>query len=290
MLTHGPTRANAIALTLSTLLGLGALAGCSGSGGGPAPAATTAPASQSGSPAQPSSVASAGLAQGAPIPATQVGKSAPALLSGAQAALRDGHSVHIDITDRSSQGSITYSDDAAASGGRQVITIDGAGHVTILFVAGVGYVQADAGGLVDLFEVPQSQADKFADQWIALKSGEKLGASSYDDVTAGITLASVASELQLTGTPSLSAPTSVGGQRVVGVQASMPASAQLPAAARDVLYMTDNSLLRPVLSEVTNAGGYEYRMSFSQWGEAVNLTAPANAIPASSLTQSTSIA
>jgi hypothetical protein len=286
MLTHGPTRANAIALTLSALLGLGALAGCSGSGGGPAPAATTAPASQSGSPAQPS----AGLAQGAPTPATQVGKSAPALLSGAQAALRDGRSVHIDITDRSSQGSITYSDDAAASGGRQVITVDGAGHVTILFVAGVGYVQADAGGLADLFEVPQSQADKFADRWIALKSGDKLGASSYDDVTAGITLASVASELQLTGTPALSAPASIGGQRVVGVQAPMPASAKLPAAARDVLYMTDNSLLRPVLSEVTNAGGYEYRMSFSQWGEALNLSAPANAIPASSLTQSTSIA
>jgi hypothetical protein len=198
--------------------------------------------------------------------------------------------VHIDITDRSSQGSITYSDDAAASGGRQVITVDGAGHVTILFVAGVGYVQADAGGLADLFEVPQSQADKFADRWIALKSGDKLGASSYDDVTAGITLASVASELQLTGTPALSAPASVGGQRVVGVQAPMPASAKLPAAARDVLYMTDNSLLRPVLSEVTNAGGYEYRMSFSQWGEALNLSAPANAIPASSLTQSTSIA
>ncbi len=287
MLTHGPTRANAIALTLSTLLGLGALAGCSGSGGGPAPAATTAPASRSGSP---SAVSSAGLAQGAPTPANQVAKSAPALLSGARAALRDGRSVHIDITDRSSQGSITYSDDAAANGGQQVITVDGAGHATILFVAGVGYVQADAGGLVDLFQVPQSQADKFAGQWIALKSGEKLGASSYDDVTAGITLASVASELQLTGTPALSAPTSVGGQRVVGVQAPMPASAQLPAAARDVLYMTDNSLLRPVLSEVTNAGAYEYRMSFSQWGEALNLTAPANAIPASSVTQSTSIA
>ena len=135
-----------------------------------------------------------------------------------------------------------------------------------------------------------AQTIQFTAHDIALKSGEKLGASSYDDVTAGITLASVASELQLTGTPAPSAPTSIGGQRVVGVQAPMPASAQLPAAARDVLYMTDNSLLRPVLSEVTNAGGYEYRMSFTQWGEAVNLTAPANAVPASSLTQSTSIA
>jgi hypothetical protein len=31
--THGQTRAEAIALTISALLGLGALAGCTGSGG-----------------------------------------------------------------------------------------------------------------------------------------------------------------------------------------------------------------------------------------------------------------
>jgi hypothetical protein len=193
------------------------------------------------------------------------------------------------MTDNSPQSSLVYSDDATASGGRQVITIDRTGHATILFIAGVGYVQANANGLAAIFDVPQQLAGQFAGQWIALRPGEKLGLSTYDDVTAGITLPSVATELSPNGTPKLAAPGIVAGQRVVGVQVPLPAGQQLPATARDVLYITDNSLLRPVLSEVTNAGSYKYQMSFSHWGETLHLTAPANAVPASSVTPASSI-
>ena len=76
-------------------------------------------------------------------------------------------------------------------------------------------------------------------------------------------------------------PSTVYGQPVTGVEAPMPASAKLPASARNVLYATDNSLHRPVVLEVLDAGSYKYLMSFSQWGETVHLTAPANSIPAS---------
>jgi hypothetical protein len=183
-----------------------------------------------------------------------------------------------------------FSDDATANGGRQVITAGKTGHVTILFITGVGYVQADADGLGAFFDVPQAQAAQFADKWIALRPGEKLGLSTYDDVTAGITLSSVASELKPSAGPAtLAAPATIAGQRVVGVQAPLPASSQFPAGARDVLYMTDNSQLRPVLSEVTNAGSYKYQISFSHWGEALHLTAPAGAIPATSITPASSI-
>lgn len=292
MSTHRQTPANAITLTIAALLGLGALAGCSG-GGAASPAATgrasqTGPASHAGSSAGPSG-SSAGSASGAPAAASPAGKSAPVLLRDTLAALRAGGSVHVDLTDSSPHGSLVYSDDATASGGRQVITIDRTGRATILFIAGVGYVQANATGLAAIFDVPQQLADQFADQWIALRPGEKLGLSTYDDVTAGITLSSVATELGPNGTPTLAAPAIVAGQRVVGVQVPLPAGQQLPATARDVLYITDNSLLRPVLSEVTNAGSYKYQMSFSHWGETLHLTAPANAVPASSVTPASSI-
>ena len=285
MSTQRQTWTNAIALTISALLGLGALAGCSGSGTSSAAPTATSTASRAGSSGGPS----AGPASGAPALTAPVGKSAPALLSGTLGAVRAGGSVHVDITQSTSQSSLAYSDDATAGGGRQVITIDGAGHATILFIAGVGYVQADAEGLATLFELPQPLADQFAGQWIALRHGDKLGASTYDDVTAGITLSSVATELEPSGTPTLAAPATVAGQRVVGVQTRMPAASKLPAAARNVLYMTDNSLLRPVLSEVTNAGSYKYQVSFSHWGETLHLTAPANAVPASSVTPASSI-
>ena len=294
MSTHRQTQANAITLTIAALLGLGALAGCSGSGA--ASPAASGLASQTG-PASHASVAgpsgssgsSAGSASGAPAAASPAGKSAPVLLRDTLAALRAGGSVHVDMTYNSPQSSLVYSDDATASGGRQVITIDRTGHATILFIAGVGYVQANASGLAAIFDVPQQLAGQFADQWIALRPGEKLGLSTYDDVTAGITLSSVATELGQNGTPTLAAPAIVAGQRVVGVQVPLPAGQQLPATARDVLYITDNSLLRPVLSAVTNAGSFKYQMSFSHWGETLHLTAPANAVPASSVTPASSI-
>ena len=269
MSTRRQTRINATALTISALLGLGVLAGCSGSGSNSGP---TAPAASA-------------------APAAPAAKSAPALLHGALAALRSGGSVHVDISSSAPDGSIVYSDDATASGGRQIATVDKTGHVTSLFIAGVGYVQADATGLAGLFDVPQPQADEFAGQWIALRPGDKLGLSTYDDVVGGITLSSVASELEPSGgTTTLAAPATIAGQRVVAVQAPLPASDQFPATARDVLYMSDNSLLRPVRSEVTDAGSYKYQMSFSRWGETLHLTAPANTIPASSVTHASSIA
>jgi len=274
MSTHRQTRANAITLTISALLGLGALAGCTGNGSNSAAPAATGPASHTGSAS----------------PATPAAKSAPALLQGMLAALDSGGSVHVDISSTTSGGTVAFSDDATANGGRQIITVDKNAHVTILFIAGVGYVQADANGLATFFEVPQAEADQFAGQWIALRPGDKLGLSAYDDVTAGITLSSVATELKpSTGTATMAAPATIAGQRVLGVQVPLPTSSQLPAGARDMLYMTDNSLLRPVQSEITNAGSYKYQMSFSHWGEAVHLTAPANAIPSTSVTPVSSI-
>jgi hypothetical protein len=205
------------------------------------------------------------------------------------AALRSGGSVHVDIANSSPGGSVVFSDDATASGGRQVITYDNVGHATILLIAGVDYVQANAQALAGFFQLPQDQAKQAAGRWIALRPGDKLGASTYDDVTAGITVSSVADELTLSGALTPTAPATVNGQPVSGVQAPMPASDQLPAAARNVLYVTDNSLHRPVVLEVQGGGSYKYQMSFSQWGEALHLTAPANPVPASAITPATSL-
>ena len=60
----------------------------------------------------------------------------------------------------------------------------------------------------------------------------------------------------------------------------------MPATARAVLYVTDTAPVRPVLSEVTNAGSSDVQVYFSDWGETVHLTAPAHSVPASDVTSS----
>src|SRR5262249_30350836 len=158
-------------------------------------------------------------------------------------------SVHVDITVTLPGASIVQSDDATAGGGRQVMSIGQAAHATILFIAGVGYVKADAKGLNGFFGVPEPQAEQFAGQWIAVRRGEKLGQTTYGDLTAGITLSSVASELAPASTPKLAPPSTVNGQRVVAVQAPAQVSG-LASKATETLDVTDNSLLRPVLVKV----------------------------------------
>jgi hypothetical protein len=272
MRTRRQTRVNTITLTLTALLGLGALTGCSGSGSAP-PTATA-----SGGKA----ASSAGSSPGASPLAASVAKSAPALLHGALAALRSGGSVHIDITVTLPGASIVESDDATASGGRQIMSIGQAAHATILFIAGVGYVKADAKGLNGFFGVPQPQAEQFAGRWIALRRGDKLGQTTYDDLTAGITLSSVASELEPVSTPKLAPPTTINGQRVVAVQAPAKASG-VTSKATETLDVTDNSLLRPVRAKVVAGGSYSSQISFTHWGETLHLSAPSSAVPASSV-------
>ncbi len=259
MNAHRQARVNAITLTVSVLLGLGVLAGCTSGGSSAAP------------PAAPATSA-------APVSAM----SAARLQSAALAAVRAGGSVHVDITSHGPDGSVTYSDDATANGGRQVITFAVTGHATILLIDGVDYVQADAQALQGFFEASLAQAERAAGRWISLHPGEKLGASTYDDVTAGITLASVATELEVGRPLSKTAPATVAGQPVIGVQAPLPASDGLHGA-RMVLYVTDNPALRPVRYELVGGGSTRNEISFSRWGERLDLAAPANAIPASSL-------
>ena len=278
MSTIRPTRVNAVTLTLSALLGLGTLAGCGSTASSTALPSATAPVS----PSAPTISATASSA-----PATM---SASSLLSAALSSLRSAGSVHVDVTGALPGGSVTFSDDATATGGRQLVTFDGTGHATILLIGGVGYVQADAQTLAGFFDVPQAQAAQAAGQWISLQPGEKLGMSTYDDVTAGITLSSVAQEVQLTGPLTKTAPATVAGGPAIGVEATPPAADDMPAGAKMLLYITEHSPLRPVQSELVGGGSTKSETSFSQWGETLHLTAPANAVPASTITPVSSTA
>ena len=229
------TAASLAGLPLLGLLALPALlAGCTSAVPRPTAPASAPPATApaAASPAVPSSAPSS--AATAPSAGSAAG-SAAAVVAASLAALKGARAVHVTISSAVTNGTITYSDDAAPDGGRQYITLSTGGDVTILYVGGVGYVEGDEQGLVGFMELPVSQAQSLAGQWIAVHPGQGLGASSYADIVDGITLSSVASEIALAAPLTLTAPATVGGQRAVGVQGRAPASQQLPASARVTL-------------------------------------------------------
>jgi len=307
--TYWQARAAAVSLTTAALLGGGLLAGCGHSapaaqGGASivsaqttvsaAPSATsagsTATAEPSATPAGSTATAERSAAPvkstvaAAPSATKPAALSAPELLNATEAALQSAGSVHSDATITAAGGSaVQYTGDATPTGGRQVLTIGQAGQVTILLINGIGYVQGNVQGLEGFASgLPAQQAAQFAGQWIEIRPGQKLGSASFSDVTGGISLPSIASSIALSGTPSLLTPTTIGGQAVDGLQGTPSAADGVPAPATAALYVAQSTRL-PVLLRIQSPS-YTGQITFSDWHEPVNLTAPAVTIPATKVT------
>jgi hypothetical protein len=233
---------------LATLAGLGILAGCIGDAGG-------YPLS-----AQPPS----------------------AVLAAALASLTAAGTAHIDISTATPQGSLTSSGEATASGGWQVIKAGTGQRVVIMLINGVGYVAGNISGLQRFLQVPWREARSHGGQWLVVRPGQQVGEHSYSDITGGITLPAMASEVTPTGPLTLTAPTVVAGQPAIGVQGHVPRDQHFPSTARATLYVAINGT-RPLLYEVSGANGYQDQVTFSNWGGSVQLVAPPHAIPAEAL-------
>jgi hypothetical protein len=191
--------------------------------------------------------------------------------------------VHVDISTLDTSNDVTsYSDDATATGGQQVITIDGTQHATILFIDNTGYLKADAAALAGFIGAPAAQVAELAGKWLSFSPGDTLGTTTYASLVAGITLSSVASEIKLSGPDTVTGPETVNGQSVLAISSPIPASQKLPSSARMILYVTASGS-RPVKEKLSGVSGTENQYSFSDWGESLHLTAPADALPVSSL-------
>jgi len=222
-------------------------------------------------PAQPSAATSA----------TETGQPASAMLASALAALRASPSVHLHGVIKSSSHVGVLSQDSGADAGRQVWTIDGNEHGTVLVVGGVGYIKGNAAALTGFFGFPTGLATRLVGRWISFHPGDSAGGTNYQAVTSAVTLASVADELRLTGPLTLTAPTVAAGQPVVGVHGRVPGHDNPPGSTL-TLYVASRGHPLPVTFQTKAAVGQAtYR--FSRWGEALHLTAPPNSIPAASL-------
>jgi hypothetical protein len=204
-------------------------------------------------------------------------------VTAAVAELKAAGSVHVNITSDTGGTTITFSQDSTATGGRQDMTFDGVGHATVLLISGVGYLQADEAGLMGFFGVPQSDAARLTDKWISVRPGQKIGSTTYAQLTDGITLSSVASEFAITGPYTAVTDATVAGQHTFRVQGRVPASQNDPGTARETLNVTAAAPLRPVRLTLSGDPGNTDQITFSNWGEKLSIPVPPNAQPASSL-------
>lgn len=205
-----------------------------------------------------------------------------ALLDGALSALLASTSVRISGTGKSSSTLLIGSQDSGPGFGRSVQTLNGGEQSTVLVVDGVGYIKGDRAALIDSFGFAPTIADRLADHWISFRPGDSGGKVTYQYVTSGITLAGIADVLDLTGPLTLTKPARIAGEAVIGVRGGASYVSGVPPGGTETVYIAASGRPLPVAVRFTWSGGRTLDL-FSGWGEHVHLTAPANAVPVSSL-------
>ncbi|HLI24815.1 MAG TPA: hypothetical protein VKU91_07650 [Acidimicrobiales bacterium] len=168
--------------------------------------------------------------------------------------------------------------DVAGDHGKQTIAGDeGSGSISV--VGGAAYQRADATYLQQSENFPAQLATRYAGQWISFRPGQP----GFEVVSAGDTLSSALAEVTPTGPLRTIGLGTADGQPAVEVAGSNPAAA---GPGTEVLYVALAAPHLPIkaVQRFPGTGGVTLNTeTFSNWGEAVSVTAPARAIPITSV-------
>ena len=197
------------------------------------------------------------------------------LRAGMLAAASARHSVHYVSTTSAPGRTIRIVGDVGPKLGSQRITLKLGGHsgqASVLVVGGSAYIQGNAFMLKNFFPFTQAQATKYAGQWISIPSTS----GAYAAVSSDTTFASFLADL-LPGTHLSLVRAKVSGRAAVGVRGVVrQAAAQLV----ETVYAPAKGAPLPFEEKAVVMGGRGAGLTrMSRWNEAVHVTAPANAVP-----------
>ncbi len=189
------------------------------------------------------------------------------LLSSAAAAVKRQRGVVESASEAEGSDSATFSLHVGANEGEETIHfVEGKNHgtATISELDSHLYLKADQFGLTTT-SFTADAAKREANRWIEVPLSSTYG----KQLAGGLTISAAAQELHLTGSLSLTKPTTVNGQRVVGVT-------ETENGATLTVYLRDGSTPLPV--EVTLKASVDEQISFSDWGSVPQLSKPAHTV------------
>ncbi len=171
--------------------------------------------------------------------------------------------------------------DAGPSGGTQVITDNstfGAEQFTLLLVGGMVYFQGNAPALRDQLGVPAASAPALAGKWVSVATPD----GPYRVVAPGITTADQALELSLV--PTSTSSVTLAGAPATRIEGALPPQQGLSGsrAHLDVDPISHHPLTYVTAASVSGAN-VTSTTTFTAWGTAPTVTAPAGAVAWSTL-------
>jgi hypothetical protein len=198
-----------------------------------------------------------------------------------------GHegSVHISVVGAGGLlGRFLLSGDAGLHAGQQLAsaTAPVSGQIRVIVAGGAAYVAgSDAGILINAVGLTRSAAAKAGTRWVSIPPSNALYGSAVLDVTLPSELSTVQPRGHLVALPL----STFHGQRVVGIRGS---EALHHGNAESVytsvtLYVSQAPRPLPVYATLSAPSGQTETDTFTSWGKHISVSAPAGAIPISSL-------
>lgn len=189
------------------------------------------------------------------------------------------HSVHYVSTSSEPGGALRMVADVGQGRGIQRITVTTAGQsgpATVLVVGRSAYIRGNTFTLHNYFALSQAQATRYAGKWISVPSRLR----AFSAVAADGTFESFLSDLLPTKNLAL-VRTTIAGRKSVGLRGTV---LQGGVKVVETVYAPAGGTPLPSEEKIAPAGKPgtgEVRMS--RWNEAVHLTAPAHAVPISTV-------
>lgn len=159
-----------------------------------------------------------------------------------------------------------------------MVRTNGGGRATLLLVAGVGYLRGNAAAFENYYALPAAVATKISGRWISFRRSDH----GYQALTSQLQFGSFIDEITLTSPLTRSASSLVDSKPAIGVQGALSAASGAPSGSSGTLYVASTGRPLP-LSLIYHMNGVRSQVTFSNWGETVNLTSPAHSTPASAV-------
>jgi hypothetical protein len=210
------------------------------------------------------------LCQGS-LPAAGAAELPSALLSSILKAGNAQKAVHYTSSIADGDVSVQQVADVGANQGVQEITFrkgGRTGHVTVLVVRSTAYLRGDAFALANYNGMPAAIATKYADVWIMIPRTSSV----YATVASDVTLLSAITDLNMSGPIRAVPPTTVDGQRVVGVEGTYKDAGQ---TITTTLFARASGSPLPV-EQLAASSTLHASAVFGKWNETVNESPPAH--------------
>jgi hypothetical protein len=161
--------------------------------------------------------------------------------------------------------------------GTQNITIDGDHQLDVILVNNIAYFKADAWTASTFMQMPAAIVPRIAGRWVEVPSSDQ----AFSGISSDVGLASVLSEdIAPSGPLTESAPTTVDGQRVVGVTGGLPTD--LDTTGTQTVYISTGPHPLPVAITMTGQD-VPNQIDFANWGVTHSISPPPEAIPAATV-------